>query len=200
MSAGVSGCQFCILKMWYYLSLQLTISSRIWPEKKDNKPSIWPEAIMKKLVLLWQLGLWTIWPIRVEEFTHNFLHIFFAHHQHALSWIWDRTKIACWHISYFLHLDNLVVGHIMDEKTPLLGGTVDLEEKEKVRQKYFQETSSTSSNESESASRGEFFVTMLPFIILQVVSQFISSSKFLLPFFPNSCLSFTFPRHILPRP
>ena len=77
----------------------------------------------------------------------------------------------------------------MDEKTPLLGGTVDLEEKEKVRQKYFQETSSTSSNESESASRGEFFVTMLPFIILQVVSQFISSSKFLLPFSPiPACL------------
>ena len=68
----------------------------------------------------------------------------------------------------------------LNEATPLLGGPVDLEEKEKVRQKYFQETSSTSSNESESASRGEFFVTMLPFIILQVVSQFNSSLQFLL--------------------
>ena len=60
-----------------------------------------------------------------------------------------------------------------------------MEEKEKVRQKYFQETSSTSSNESESASRGEFFVMMLPFIILQVVSQFNSSSRFLLPYSPT---------------
>ena len=101
MSTGVSGCQFCILKMWYYLSLQLTISSRIWPEKKDNKPSIWPEAIMKKLVLLWQLGLWTIWPIRVEEFTHNFLHIFFC------------TPPTCTQLNLGSHKDSLLTYFIL---------------------------------------------------------------------------------------
>ena len=64
-----------VLNCNLYHALCLEVSYII---TNSYKPSIWPEAIMKKLSQLWQLSLWKNWPIRVEEFTHNFSPIIFC--------------------------------------------------------------------------------------------------------------------------